>query len=291
VGGAAEANLYVNLITSGIPLDKSRLALLKGAGLSSVQVSIQDIAAEDSDRIAGRPSFERKLAAARWVKELGLPLTLNFVLHRSNIDRVTEIVLFAERLGADRLELANTQYLGFALSNRAALLPTREQLDRARRAAAEQKARLRGRMELLFVLPDYYSDFPRACMSGWGRRYLVVSPDGLALPCHQAHTIPGLAFENVLARPLAEIWEGPGFRAFRGEDWMRDPCRTCERRTIDFGGCRCQAFHLTGNAAATDPACSLSPHHAEVLTARAKASADSLVKLSLRYRGAARGDL
>jgi pyrroloquinoline quinone biosynthesis protein E len=289
VRGAAKANLYVNLITSGIPLERARLLELKGAGLSSVQVSIQDTHAETSDRVAGRTSFEDKLKVARWVKELGLPLTLNFVLHRENIGRVAGIVALAEDLGADRLELANTQYLGFALSNRAALLPAREELDGARRIAHLAKQRLQGKMEVLFVLPDYYSDFPKACMSGWGKRYIVVSPDGLALPCHLAHTITGLSLDNVLERSLETIWSGPTFGSFRGESWMPEPCRSCERRTLDFGGCRCQAFHLTGNAAATDPACSLSPHHNEITAAREAAADRSLVPLRFRYRSTSHG--
>jgi PqqA peptide cyclase len=178
------------------------------------------------------------------------------VLHRDNLDHVAEIIALAERLKADRLELANTQYLGWALINRRALLPTREQLEGARAVAAEARKRLRGRMEVLFVTPDYYSDFPKSCMDGWGRRFIVVSPDGLVLPCHAAHTLPGLTFENVRERSLGAIWSGSaGFNAFRGEAWMPEPCRSCDRRGVDFGGCRCQAYHLTGDAAATDPTC------------------------------------
>src|SRR5437879_2430442 len=167
---------------------------------------------------------------------------------------------------------ANTQYLGWALANRRMLLPTREQLDAAREVAREARRRLRGRMEVLFVTPDYYTDLPKACMDGWGRRFLVVTPDGLVLPCHAAHTLPGLVFENVKDRPLEAIWrDSPGFNAFRGEAWMPEPCKSCERRAIDFGGCRCQAFYLTRNAAATDPACSLSPDHGLIESARQQA--------------------
>jgi pyrroloquinoline quinone biosynthesis protein E len=289
VQGATEANLYSNLITSGVPLDRARLVELRQAGLCSVQVSIQDASAEASDRIAGRVSFQDKIDAARWVKELGLPLTLNVVLHRENLGRIAEVVALAEQLGADRLELANTQYLGFALHNRTALLPARDQIEHARRVAHDAKERLAGRMEILFVLPDYYSDFPKACMSGWGRRYIVISPDGLALPCHLAHTLPDVGRESVLERSLEDIWNGPVFGAFRGEEWMAEPCRSCERRTVDFGGCRCQAFHLTGVAKATDPACSLSPHHGLIEQARVEAATDrSLVPLNFRYRGTSR---
>jgi len=286
---AERLDLYTNLITSGIPLTRERLAGLKALGLDNVQVSIQDVAAEGSDRIAGLRSFERKLEVARWVKELGLPLTLNTVLHRENLDRVAEVVALAETLSADRLELANTQYLGWALLNRAALLPTREQLDRAREVARAARRRLQGRMEVLFVTPDYYADYPKSCMDGWGRRFIVVSPDGLVLPCHAAHTIPGLTFDNARDRSLAEIWaESPAFGAFRGEAWMPEPCRSCERRGIDFGGCRCQAYQLTGDAAATDPVCPLSPQHALVTEARRGALAPAAAPLQYRAANPAR---
>ncbi len=281
-------DLYTNLITSGIPLTRERLERFRQLGLDAVQVSVQDVAAASSDRIAGLPSFDRKLQVARWVKELGFPLTLNVVLHRDNLGHIDAIVALAESLGADRLELANTQYLGWALLNRRALLPTRAELERARTAATAAKERLKGRMEVLFVLPDYYSDLPKACMDGWGRRFLLVSPDGLALPCHVAHTLPGVSFDNVRDHPLGEIWrDSAGFNRYRGEDWMPEPCRSCERRAIDFGGCRCQAYHLTHDAAATDPACFLSPHHGLVEAARAQARSDTGNPVELRYRTAA----
>jgi pyrroloquinoline quinone biosynthesis protein E len=284
VEGAAKLDFYSNLITSGLPLERERLVRLRDAGLSSVQVSIQDVLPAESDRIAGRESFEQKLEVMRWVKELGLPLTLNIVLHRQNLSRVADMIALAERMNVDRLELANTQYLAWALKNRSALLPSQAQLDTAREVARAARERLKGKIELLFVLPDYYSDRPKACMSGWGKRYLLVSPDGLALPCHLAHTLPGLTFDNVQDRSLHEIWhESPGFAAFRGEAWMPEPCQSCERRAVDFGGCRCQAFHLTGDAAATDPACGLSPKHELIREARAAAQ-EQLIPLTLRYR-------
>ncbi len=283
IAGARKLDLYTNLITSAIPLSRERLERLRAAGLDNVQISVQDVTADASDRIAGRRSFETKLEVGRWVKELGMPLTLNIVLHRSNLDRVAEIVALAERMSVDRLELANTQYLGWALVNRRALLPTRDQLDRARAIAAEARKRLRGRMEVLFVTPDYYSDYPKSCMDGWGRRFIVVSPDGLALPCHAAHTLPGLVFENVRERNLAAIWsDSPGFNAFRGEAWMPEPCRSCDKRGIDFGGCRCQAYHLMGDAAATDPVCRLAPTHGLIETARTEAALGE--PPPLRYR-------
>ena len=284
VGTARGLDLYTNLITSGIPLRRERLARLRELGLDAVQLSIQDVAAGPSDHIAGLRAFDRKLEVAAWIKALGFPLTLNVVLHRENLDHVPEVVAMAERLGADRLELANTQYLAWALTNRAALLPTREQLAAARSVAAAARDRLRGTMEVLFVTPDYYVDVPKACMDGWGRRFLLISPTGLALPCHAAHTLPGLVFENVRDRPLAEIWhQSAGFQAFRGEGWMPQPCRSCDRRTIDFGGCRCQAYALTGRAEATDPACSLSPDHHLIETARAATTGTAP---ALVYRGA-----
>lgn len=285
VAGASALDFYSNLITSGLPLERERLVRLKDAGLSSVQVSIQDSQPAESDRIAGRNSFAQKLEVARWVKELDLPLTLNVVLHRQNLDRIAEIVALAERLNVDRLELANTQYLAWALENRSALLPSQAQLDAAREIAKAAKERLKGKIEVLFVLPDYYSDRPKACMSGWGKRYLLVTPDGLALPCHLAHSLPGLQFDNVQERSLDEIWRhSAAFAAFRGEAWMPEPCKSCDRRAIDFGGCRCQAFHLTGDAAATDPACGLSPKHGLISEARAAAQHPALIPLGLRYR-------
>lgn len=277
IAAARRLELYVNLITSGVPLARDRLARLAAAGLDSVQLSLQDARAAESDRIAGVRVFERKLEAARWVKELGLPLTYNVVLHRENIDRVEESIALAGELGADRLELANAQYVGWGLLNRAALLPTREQVDRARAVARAARDRLRGRMDVVFVVPDYHVEVPGPCMDGWGRRFIVVSPDGLVLPCHLARTLP-LAFDSARDRSLIDVWEtSEALACFRGEDWMPDPCRGCERRTVDHGGCRCQAYHLTGDLRATDPACAWSPHHHVVERARAESPLISLV--------------
>jgi pyrroloquinoline quinone biosynthesis protein E len=276
VAAARASDLYINLITSGIPADAARLGRLAAAGLDSLQLSVQDSDPHGAAWIAGRDDMEAKLATAAATRTLGLPLTLNVVLHRGNISRAAEFVALAERLGAARLELANTQYLGWALANREALLPSRAAVDEARRVASEARERLRGKMEVLFVRPDYHADRPRACMDGWARRYLVVTPDGVALPCHQAGEIASLAstWENVRERPLGDLWnDGAGFRAVRGEDWMPAPCKTCDERTIDFGGCRCQAFALLGDAAATDPACALAPRHDLIVTARARAEA------------------
>lgn len=270
---AGKLELYTNLITSGIPLTFERLSRFRARGLNSVQLSIQSTRPSESDRIAGAPSFHRKLEAMQWVKALELPLTMNVVLHRDNIAEIADLIMLAESVSADRLELANVQYLGWALQNRTALLPTREQLERARTIAAHARERLRGKIDVVFVTPDYYSVYPKSCMDGWGRRFIVVNPEGLALPCHLAHTLPGLRFDNVRQRRLADIWHHSSeFNQFRGDEWLPDPCRTCHRRNIDFGGCRCQAFHVTGNAGATDPACSLSPDHGQIESARTEAS-------------------
>ncbi len=258
---AAELGMYSNLVTSAIGLSRGRAEGLREAGLDHVQVSVQADEPVTSDRIAGIPSFERKLKAAAVVKDLGWPLTVNVVLHRQNIDRVAEIITLAEELDADRVELANTQYYGWAWRNRAALLPNREQLAKAEETVRAASKRLAGRMEVVHVLPDYYSKFPKPCMGGWAARQLTVAPNGDALPCPAAQTLP-LPRASVREDSLARIWsESQLFQSFRGTDWMADPCRSCDRREIDFGGCRCQAFLLTGDAARTDPVCHLSPDH------------------------------
>jgi PqqA peptide cyclase len=273
IAEARHLDLYVNLITSGLPLDRRRVERLRDCGLDSVQLSFQAAGRAEADRLAGDKAFDRKLQAAHWVREAGLPLTMNVVLHRQNLDQIEAVIALAERLEAQRLELANTQYLGWALYNRDALLPAREQLDNARAVAEAARRRLSGTMDIIFVTPDYYTDVPRACMDGWGRRFLVVTPDGLVLPCHAAHTIPDLPLEQAGTSSLRHIWEQSAlFNLFRGESWMPAPCRTCDRRFIDHGGCRCQAFHLTGVAAATDPTCRWSPDHAVVQLARRSAA-------------------
>jgi pyrroloquinoline quinone biosynthesis protein E len=261
VNSANELGLYTNLITSALGLSRRRAEQLKAAGLDHVQISIQADEPAVSDRIAGTPSFERKIQAARVVKELGWPLTLNVVLHRQNIDRIADILRLAEELEADRIELANTQYYGWALHNRGALLPSKAQLERAEAVVRPARVRLEGRMDIIYVLPDYYSRYPKPCMGGWGKRQLTVAPNGDVLPCPAAHALP-LPRASVREHSLAWIWtESPLFQRFRGTDWMPDPCRSCDRREIDFGGCRCQAFQLTGDAARTDPVCHLSPDH------------------------------
>jgi pyrroloquinoline quinone biosynthesis protein E len=271
---AVAADLYTHLVTAGLPLDPERLEVLARLGLRSVQVSIQDATPEASDRIAGTMSFEHKMAICEKTRELDLALTLNCVLHRENLSSVPDLLNLATRLGADRLELANTQYHGWALRNRAALIPTREQLALASRVVkAWKKAQTGPGPTTLFVLPDYFSDRPKACMGGWGRLAMVVDPSGQLLPCHEAGEIPGLEFWNVQERSVEECWsEAPGMQAYRGTDWMPSPCRECPERERDFGGCRCQAFRLLGDAGKTDPACQLSPDHDKIVDARGEFS-------------------
>jgi pyrroloquinoline quinone biosynthesis protein E len=237
---------------------------LKSAGLDHVQLSLQDTQAETADHIAGYAGAHgRKLAFARSVTGLGLALTINAVIHRANIGHVAALVELADQLGAGRVEIAHAQYYGWALRNRHTLMPTRAQVEHAMQEMDDIRQRYQGRLVIDMVVPDYYARRPKACMGGWGRRSLNVTPSGRVLPCHAAETIPGLEFWSVLDRSLAQIWrESPAFRAFRGTDWMREPCRTCQMRDIDYGGCRCQAMALVGDAAATDPACELSPSHA-----------------------------
>jgi pyrroloquinoline quinone biosynthesis protein E len=268
---SAESGLYSTLVTAGTPFTPARARALRDAGLDHVQISIQDSDPLESDRMAGTASFGKKIDAARLARELDFPLTINVVLHRQNLDRIEAIIELAEELGARRLELANTQYQGWAVINRSALMPTRKQLEAGEEAVNRARERLGPRMEILWVLPDYYEEFPKPCMGGWGRDAMVVTPNGDVLPCQAAATIPGLEFDNVRDRPLEEIWfESAAFQKFRGTDWMPEPCRSCpfDRQEVDFGGCRCQALALTGDARNTDPVCHISPHHSIVVEAR-----------------------
>jgi pyrroloquinoline quinone biosynthesis protein E len=263
---ARAAGLYANLITSAVGLTEKTLDALADAGLDHVQISIQDSVAASADRIAGYDgAFARKRALAAQVVRLKLPLTLNAVVHRANVERVGDLVELALALGAGRVEIAHVQYYGWALENRAALMPTPEQVKRAVGEVERLRERHHGRIVIDAVVPDYYAKYPKPCVGGWGRRSLNVTPAGRVLPCHAAETIPGLEFWSVREHSLADIWaSSPAFRAFRGTDWMQEPCASCPRRHEDFGGCRCQAFALTGDARATDPVCHLSPKHAMV---------------------------
>jgi PqqA peptide cyclase len=282
---ACEAGLYSSLITAGTLFTPDRAEALKAAGLDHVQISIQSPNAEDNDRIAGNRSFAKKIAAAHLARELDFPLTINCVLHRQNLDRIEELLDLTLELGAQRLELANTQYYGWAVLNQEALLPTWEQLQRGEDAVRRFRERVGPRVDILWVLPDLYEDLPKPCMGGWGRTAMVVSPNGDVLPCQAASTIPGLAFANVREHDLDWIWnESEAFARFRGTGWMQEPCRSCPlgRQEEDWGGCRCQALRMTGDPAATDPVCRLSPHHEQVVSVRESAQTDEFVYRTMK---------
>jgi PqqA peptide cyclase len=260
VESARSAGLYVNLITSGLPLDENRLDGLISAGLDHFQLSFQGAREDAANEICGSKVHAQKLRVLDWLGSRRVAVTLNFVLHRSNLDQLAEMLAIAEGSCASRVEFAHVQYYGWAFANRSALLPTRDQLVRSLDFFEEARERLRGRLRVEYVVPDYYAKFPKPCMGGWGRKAMLITPRGDALPCHAAAVIPGLRFDNVRQKRLREIWESSeAFQKYRGEEWMQEPCRTCDRRGQDFGGCRCQALLLAGNASATDPVCTLSP--------------------------------
>ncbi len=261
---AVDAGLYTNLVTSAVLLTRERLQRLAEIGLDHVQVSIQDVVPESADRISGyEGGVAKKRDVARWTREFGMGLTINAPMHRQNIAHLPQIIDFAVDVDAQRIEIAHIQYYAWAQMNRAALIPTRDVFMGTVEIVEAAKKRLAGVLNFDFVIHDHYATRPKACTGGWGRSIMAVTPSGKALPCHAAQTLPGLVFDNVRERPLGDIWRnGAAFNAFRGTDWMQEPCRSCDRREIDFGGCRCQAFAVTGDAAATDPACHLSPEHA-----------------------------
>ena len=262
IAGARQSRLYTNLITSGIGLSRERLQQLVDAGLDHIQISFQDSEDGAANWIAGARAHAHKMELAGWIRQHRIAFTVNLVVHRQNIDHLEKMIAALEALNPDRMEIAHAQYYGWALKNRAALLPSRTQLDRALAVAAAAEQRMKGRVRIDMVVPDYYARFPKACMGGWGRQLMLVDPAGRALPCHAAGVIPGMRFDSVRERPVGWIWENSeAFRKFRGEEWMPEPCRSCDRRKEDFGGCRCQAFLFTGDAAATDPVCELAPLH------------------------------
>ncbi|MFZ1050456.1 MAG: pyrroloquinoline quinone biosynthesis protein PqqE [Candidatus Sulfotelmatobacter sp.] len=262
IAGARAAGLYTNLITSAVGLVETRLQALVDAGLDHIQISFQDSREGAANWIAGAKAHAHKIELSRIVRRHKIAFTVNLVIHRQNIDHVEEMISFIEQLAPERMEIAHTQYYGWALRNRAALLPTRAQLEKAVETVATAEKRLAGRIRIDSVVPDYYARFPKACMGGWGRKLMLINPSGKVLPCHAAEVIPGLEFENVREQSLEFIWQqSSSFQRFRGEEWMPEPCRSCERRAEDFGGCRCQALLLAGDATATDPACSLAPAH------------------------------
>ena len=283
---AAELQLYSNLITSGVLLDDAAMDALLKAGVDHIQLSFQDVDAGPGDQSGGyRGGHAKKLEAAARIKAAGLPLTLNFVVHRGNVDRTAGMLAMGEALGASRIEIAHVQYYGWALLNRSALLPSFAQLESATAAVEQARERLKGRIVVDYVIPDYFATRPKACMGGWGQRVINISPAGLAMPCHAAQTLPGFDFPSVRAHSLDDIWNrSEAFRRFRAPAWAPDGCRGCDRLEIDWGGCRCQAFALTGDALRTDPACALSPDHA--LMAEAVEAARGTTVIPRRVGGA-----
>jgi pyrroloquinoline quinone biosynthesis protein E len=282
VAHASAAGLYANLITSGVLLDAEKLRELSDAGLAHVQISLQGADAANADRIGHyRGGHGKKLEVARLVPALGMSLTINAVVHRQNLAELPAIIDLAVALDADRLEIAHVQYHGWALQNRAALMPTRAQFDAANALVAQRRATLGARMKIDYVVPDYYADTPKTCMGGWGQKMLNITPDGTVLPCHAAETIPGLAFARADEYSLRDIWEhGSAFNKFRGTGWMQEPCNSCAFKELDWGGCRCQAMAITGDAAATDPVCARSPRHDAInamATAESQAAAGDFI--------------
>lgn len=287
VRAARSAGLYVNLITSGLPLDEKRLEELVAAGLDHFQLSFQGAAEENAAEFSGTRTHARKVQVAKWVKRHRIALTLNFVIHRRNLHDLEAMIELTEELTPSRAEFAHVQYYGWAFANCELLLPTRDQLEQSLEILKAAEGRMRGRTRIEYVVPDYYAKYPKPCMGGWGNKVLLVKPEGDVLPCHAANVIPGMTFENVRTSSLGRIWaESKAFQSFRGEDWMSDTCRTCERRAQDFGGCRCQAFLLAKDAAATDPVCSLSPDRAGVdaILTRVNAGAETTLKPAWLYR-------
>lgn len=256
---------YTNLITSGVGLNEKRITHMKELGLDHIQLSFQDSTREMNDFLSNTRTFDLKSRVARLIKQYDYPMVLNVVLHRHNLDHVDRIIDMAIAMDVEYLELANTQYYGWALANRAQLMPSREQLRRAESVVSQYRAKLGNTMRILFVVPDYFEERPKACMNGWGSVFLAVAADGAALPCHAAKSLPGLAFPNVTEQSLRDIWyDSDAFNSYRGNAWMKEPCRTCPEKEKDFGGCRCQAYALTGEAENADPACSKSPYHGQL---------------------------
>ena len=268
IGEARKLGYYTNLITSGVGMDEARIRVFKDAGLDHIQISFQASDEELNNYLAGTQSFAHKTQMAKLVKEYGYPMVLCIVLHRQNIDQIEAILDMTVALNADYVELATTQYYGWAMVNRDQLLPTREQLKRAEAIAHKYQDKMKGRMKIYYVVPDYFEERPKACMNGWGSIFLTLTPDGTALPCHAAAQLPGLNFPNVREHSIEWIWnDSEAFNKYRGFDWMKEPCKSCPERFKDFGGCRCQAYMLTGDATNADPVCSLSPHHDKILEA------------------------
>ena len=293
VAHCAQVGLYTNLITSGVLLDEKRLRGLKDKGLDHVQVSFQDTDEANADRIGGYAGGHRKkIEVSKLVGKVGLPLTVNAVMHRQNLEHAEDFIALALELGAQRIEIAQVQYYGWALENRAAFMPTYAQLQKATQVVEAARERLKGKLEIDYVVPDYYATRPKNCMGGWGRRFMYVNPSGECLPCHAAKCITHLRFDSVKEHSLAWIWSNSqAFNQYRGVDWMPSLCRECDRREIDWGGCRCQAMALLGDAAETDPACSLSPHHQQIFQLAESEAAEAPPPFTYRrLRSSSAGD-
>lgn len=285
VAEAHALGFYINLITSGVGLNETRISALKDAGLDHIQLSFQDSTREMNDFLSSTRTFDLKSKVAALIKKYDYPMVLNVVLHRLNIDHVEQILHMAESMQAEYVELANTQYYGWAWTNRDQLLPSREQVQRAEETTARFREKIGQKMKIYFVVPDYFERRPKPCMNGLGSVFLNIVPDGTALPCHAARMLPGLEFPNVRETSVGQIWfDSPGFNHFRGDAWMKEPCRSCPEKTKDFGGCRCQAYLFTGDAANADPVCDLSPHHHLVETAVARASQPQVAEKPLLFR-------
>ncbi len=268
VAEAGSLGYYSNLITSGVGLTEKRIAEFKRGGLDHIQLSMHDITKEINNFITDTNTFELKKKVAGLIKEYDYPMVLNVVIHRYNIEHIGEILEMAEQIGANYVELANTQYYGWSLLNRAQLMPTREQLDKAEAITNRFRAKVGNKMKVFFVVPDYYADRPKKCMNGWGEVFMIVTADGTVLPCHSARSLPGLEFPNVRENGLEWAWnESPAFNKYRGDDWMKEPCRSCDEKEKDLGGCRCQAYILTGDSEMADPVCSKSPGHGVIAQA------------------------
>jgi pyrroloquinoline quinone biosynthesis protein E len=287
---AHDAGLYTNLITAGVLLDERRIKALTEVGLDHIQLSFQDSEPEGGDRIGGfKGGHEKKLQVARWIRAAGLPLTLNLVVHRQNLHHLEDLIAMAVELDAQRMEIAHVQYYGWAFRNRAALMPTRAQLEAATAIVTAARERLKGKVVIDYVVPDYYARRPKSCMGGWGRQFLNISPAGKVLPCHAAESVTTLSFDSVRQRPLADIWRNSeAFNRYRGTDWMPEPCGSCDRREVDWGGCRCQAFAILGDAGVTDPACGLSPFHDDLVRVAETDAAAETPPFEYRRIGAAR---
>ena len=285
VAEAHRLGFYTNLLTSGVGLTPERAAGLKAAGLDHIQLSFQDSTRELNDFLSHTRTFDLKQRVAALIKDNGWPMVMNCVIHRLNIDYIDRIIEMAVELGAEYLELANNQYYSWALLNRDQLLPTREQLERAERITNEYREKYGDRIRIFFVVPDYHEKRPKKCMNGWGNVFLTVTPDGTALPCHTAKMLPGLSFPNVREMGVREIWyESEGFNRYRGDGWMKEPCRTCPDKEKDLGGCRCQAYMLAGDPAAADPVCDKSPAHGVVVEALARAESGAGRSAPLVFR-------